>query len=453
MRFITFLTCSFFLLTFYTEASTHSKEAELHYQRAMKLSQQKLWKDAIPEFIKAAKLLPNKGLVHANLGVALSQTGMFKEALFSFDQALKLGYDSSGLRYNRGVSFARLNLIDEAIKELEIALSLDRRMVKAEYDLGILFNRQGNRKKAREKVDLLFKRNNKLAKKLFDQIIPEYKVITVDNGGKLNGRVTLAGPIPKARSFHLIHAPNIEFCSRISDGKGHRLLFDFTVSKNRGLKDTIIALTDVKKGKPFLQKMQTFHIDRCRANNYIIGIKNSENILIENTDPIQHEIVTYEVRNIYPNQTSNRPVTPKSSQVRSAFVRANASEYTIKCNLHPFLQTHGYLVKNPYYTVTDSNGNFSIDNIPPGTYNVVAWHTYIPQKKGVVTINPAGMTQIDFEFNGKDERRKLYHDDIEGYRFNTWYDSKEKFYGGPRIDDPVEELQAFCDKDHMCSEK
>ena len=453
MRFITILTCSFFFLTFYVEASTHSKKAELHYQRAVKLSEQKLWKDAIPEFIKAAKILPNKGLIHANLGVALSQTGMFKEALFSFDKALKLGYDSSGLRYNRGISLARLNLIDEAIKELEIALSLDRRMVKAEYDLGILFNRQGNRKKAREKVDILFKRNNKLAKKLLDQIIPEYKVITVGNGGKLNGRVTLAGPIPKARSFHLIHAPNIEFCSRISDGKGHRLLFDFTVSKNRGLKDTIIALTDVNKGKPFPQKMQTFHIDRCRANNYIIGIKNSENILIENTDPIQHEIATYEVRNNYPNQTSNRPVTPKSSQVRSVFVRASASEYTIKCNLHPFLQTHGYLVNNPYYTVTDSNGNFSIDNIPPGTYEVVAWHTYIPKKIGVVTINPAEMTQINFEFDGKDERRKLYHDDIEGYRFNTWFDSKEKFYGGPRIDDPVEELQAFCDKDHICSEK
>ena len=109
MRFITFLTCSFFLLTFYTEAFTHTNEAELHYQRAMKLSQQNLWKDAIPEFIKATKILPNKGLIHANLGVALSQTGMFKEALFSFDQALKLGYDSSGLRYNRGVSFARLN--------------------------------------------------------------------------------------------------------------------------------------------------------------------------------------------------------------------------------------------------------------------------------------------------------------------------------------------------------
>lgn len=453
MHFITSLLLTLFLFTAFAEASNSNQEADLHYQRAVKLSQQKLWKDAIQEFMKAAKLRPNKGLVHANLGVALSQTGMFKEALFSFDKALQLGYDSSGLRYNRGVSFARLDLIDEAINELEKALNLNRRMVKAEYDLGILYNRRGNRKKAQDKVDTLFKRNNKLAKKLYDQIIPEYKVITVDNGGKLKGRVTLTGPVPKARSFHLVHAPNIEYCSRISDGRGHRLLFDFTVSENRGLKDTVIALTNVKKGKPFPQKMQTFHIDRCHANNYIIGIKNSENILIENTDPIQHEIATYEVRNIYSDQTSNRPVIPKSSQVRSAFVRHDAEEFTIKCNLHPFLQTHGYLVENPYYTVTDSNGSFSIDNIPPGTYEVVAWHTYIPQKQGTVTITPAGETLINFEFKGEDERRKLYHDDIEGYRFNTWFDSKEKFYGGPRIDDPVEVLQAFCDKDHICSEK
>ena len=199
--------------------------------------------------------------------------------------------------------------------------------------------------------------------------------------------------------------------------------------------------------------MQTFHIDRCRANNYIIGIKNSENILIENTDPIQHEIATYEVRNIYLDQTSNRPVVPKSSQVRNAFVRPDAERFIIKCNLHPFLQTHGFLVENPYYTVTDSNGNFSIENIPPGTYEVVAWHTYMPRKKATIRITSSEEAQLNFEFNGANEKRKLYQDDIEGYRFNTWYDSKEKFYGGPRIDDPVEELQAFCDKDHICSDK
>ncbi|PIP73945.1 MAG: hypothetical protein COW89_01450, partial [Nitrospinae bacterium CG22_combo_CG10-13_8_21_14_all_47_10] len=131
-----------------------------------------------------------------------SQTGMHKEALLSFEKALGLGYDSAGLRYNRGVSFARVKLIDEAIQEFEIALSMDSRLVKAEYDLGVLYNLQGKREKALEKVETLFKRNNKLSKKLFDQIESAYTVVTVDNGGTLKGRVTLSGPVPRVRSFH-----------------------------------------------------------------------------------------------------------------------------------------------------------------------------------------------------------------------------------------------------------
>ena len=442
--------CIALLLICTVSFASSNKEAKALYQKALKLSQQKLWDQAVAKFRKAAEITPQDSLIHANLGVAFSHNKMHKEALLSFEEALRLGYDSPGLRYNRGVSFARVNLLDEAIQELEKALSMDRRMVKAEYDLGVLYNLQGSREKALEKVDTLFKRNNKLAKKLFDQIDSNYTVITVDNGGVLKGRVTLSGLVPRVRSFHLIHAPNVEYCSRISDGKGHRLLFDFTVSQNRGLKDTIIHLARIEKGKPFSPKMQTFHINRCRANKYVIGAKNGENIMVANTDPIQHEIATYEVRNIYSDQTSNRPVPPKSSQVRSVFARKDADHYIIKCNLHPFLQTNAYLVQNPYYTVSDSEGNFSIENIPPGTYEVVAWHPYIPKKMGTITIPENGEATLNFDFNGKDEKRKLYHDDIEGYRFNTWFESKEKFYGGARIDDPVEELQALCDSNHLC---
>ena len=449
LSFIAF--CLTFLLLCPASFAASNNEAKAHYQKALKLSQQRVWDQAVTEFIKAAELAPQDSLIHANLGVAFSKTGKHKQALLSFEKALRLGYDSPGLRYNRGVSFARVKLIDEAVQEFEKALSMDSRMVKAEYDLGVLYNLQGKREKALKQVETLFKRNNKLSKKLFDQIDSAYTVVTVDNGGTLKGQVTLSGPVPRVRSFHLIHAPNVEFCSRISDGKGHRLLFDFTVSKNRGLKDTIIRLVRVEKGKPFSTKMQTFYIDRCRANDYVIGAINGENIMVENTDPIQHEIATYEVRNIYSDQTSNRPVPPKSSQVRSIFARKDADHYIIKCNLHPFLQTTAYLVQNPYYTVSDAKGNFSIENIPPGTYDVIAWHPYIAEQKGTITIPEKGDTKLDFNFNGKDEKRKLYHDDIEGYRFNTWFDSKEKFYGGERIDDPVEELQAFCDDDHLCS--
>jgi tetratricopeptide (TPR) repeat protein len=432
---------------FFSPIQSEAREplnAKEHYQKGLRLSQIKDWQDAAAEFQKSIDLEPNFALAHANLGVALSQTGKHKDALLEFDEALRQGYDHAFLRYNRGVSFTRLGLLEEGEVEFLMALKKDSRMSKARYDLGILYLLQGRLEKAREQVNKLYRKNNKLSKKLFEQIPGKYKVAEVNNGGGLSGRVTLTGPVPRARSFHLIHAPNIQFCARISDGKGHRILKDFTVSENSGLKDTVIALQGVKKGKPFPTKMQTFNIDRCHSDKYVIGVRNGENILLENKDPIRHEIATYEINSAnYVDQRSNKAIIKQSSQVRSAFVKQDTDEFLIKCNLHPFLQTRGFMVENPYYAISDQEGNFSLENIPPGTYDVLAWHPFIPTQKGTVTIEEGKVSQINFVFDEADQRRKLYQDDIEGYRFNPWFDSMEKFYGGPRVDDPVEILQKF----------
>ncbi len=419
-------------------------DAEGHYQKGIRLSQAKNWQSAAGEFQNAIKLDPQHALAHANLGVALSQTGRHKDALLEFEEALRQGYDHPFLRYNRGVSFTRLRLLEEAEAEFELALKKDSRMSKARYDLGIVYLLQGRQDKARQQVDTLYVKNQKLAKKLFEQIPVEYKVADVNDGGTLKGRVTLTGPVPKPRSFHLIHAPNIEFCSRISDGKGHRILRDFTVSDSSGLKDTVIAIQGIKKGKPIPTKMQSFNIDRCHSDQYVMGIRNGENILLENKDPIRHEIVTYEINSAsYVKQKSNKAIIRESSQIRSVFVSHETEEFLIKCNLHPFLQTRGFMVDNPYYAISDEEGNFTLEDVPPGTYDVLAWHPFIPTQKGTVTIAEGKVSQIDFVFNEADQKRKLYQDDIEGYRFNPWFDSKKKFYGGPRVDDPVEVLQKF----------
>ena len=422
-------------------ALAETSEKALH--KAQILSQKGDWDGAIREFENALKEKPNDSATQANLGVALSRVDRHKEALLAFQKALEMGYDNANFRYFRGLSLAKLNFLEDAAKEIETALQIDSRMVHADYDLGLIYLQLGQDEKARQQVDRLYKRNYKLSKQLHDQIPLDYKITSVDQGGSLTGRVNLIGIVPKARAFHLIHAPNIEFCSRMSDGKGHRILHDFTVSKNGGLQDTIIAIQGVKKGKPFPRKMQTLQLNRCHANKYVIGIKNGEDILLENTDPIKHEIATYEIYGSHRNQTSNKNVLPANSQIRSAFIKPEAPEFILKCNLHPFLQTRGYIVNNPYFVVSDIEGNFNIENIPPGTYEVTAWHPFVPIQKGTVTIETGKTAQFDFTFKGEDARRKLYHDDTEGYRFNTWYDSKETFYGDIRRDDPVEVLQEF----------
>jgi hypothetical protein len=42
--------------------------------------------------------------------------------------------------------------------------------------------------------------------------------------------------------------------------------------------------------------------------------------------------------------------------------------------VHPYMQSWGYAIDNPYYAVTDFTGSFVIGDLPAGTYHVKAWH-------------------------------------------------------------------------------
>jgi tetratricopeptide (TPR) repeat protein len=418
-------------------------ESEMHLKNANALSKSENWQEAIIEYNRTLELDEDNTEALANLGVAYSRLNDHKEALLYYDKALNKGYDNAMFRYFRGLSFANLSLLDEAVKEINLALKKDPRLMEAKFDLGIIYQMRGQSDLAREQVNKLYTVSPKMAKKLFDKVTPAYKYQKVTNGGSLTGVASIIGPIPNPRVFHLVHSPNIEFCGRISDGKGHRIVYDFEVGKRGELKNTLIAIKGITKGKPFPEEVQKFKIDRCRSDKYVIGINNGEEILVENTDPIIHEIATYEIRSPHIDQKSNRSVLPKSSQIRSAFIDHRATEFTIKCNLHPFLQTRGFMVDNPYYTITDENGVFNIPDVPPGTYEVIAWHPLIPTLSGTITIKENETSELNFEFNGENTRTKLYTQDTVGYRFDTWFNNETTFYGDKRNDDPVEILQEF----------
>ena len=184
-------------------------------------------------------------------------------------------------------------------------------------------------------------------------------------------------------------------------------------------------------------------MNRCHTPKYVIGAHNGETLLLENKDPVRHEVVAYEFTGRGVDQRSHRPVDANTSQTRDIFVKGDTKKFLIKCNLHPFLQSRGMIVVNPYYAITDEEGNFSIKDIPPGTYKVVAWHPFIPDQIGTIAIESGSQSTLNFEFDGANVQRNIYNDDRQGYRFAPVYDSKENFYGGARIDDPIEVLQVY----------
>jgi hypothetical protein len=47
----------------------------------------------------------------------------------------------------------------------------------------------------------------------------------------------------------------------------------------------------------------------------------------------------------------------------------------LRCNGgHVWMNAEMVVVPHPYYAVTDESGRFELTDVPPGTYQIVAWH-------------------------------------------------------------------------------
>jgi len=66
---------------------------------------------------------------------------------------------------------------------------------------------------------------------------------------------------------------------------------------------------------------------------------------------------------------------------------------SLLCNVHPEMAAYVVVVPTPYHTVTDKSGNYKIENVPDGAYNVVAWHEGAKASTKAVTV--AGDTKAD----------------------------------------------------------
>ena len=67
---------------------------------------------------------------------------------------------------------------------------------------------------------------------------------------------------------------------------------------------------------------------------------------------------------------------------------------SLLCNVHPEMAGYVVVSPTPYYATTDKSGNYKIENVPDGQYNVVAWHEGAKSQSKPVTV--AGDTKADF---------------------------------------------------------
>ena len=261
-----------------------------------------------------------------------------------------------------------------------------------------------------------------------------YDEIKVTNGGSIQGTVLIEGGKPRPMAFNLVTIPDPVFCGTISTGTGWRIVEDFIIGPNNTLKDVVVMLKGVTKGKSFaLPKVKIESID-CDFIPFVNVIKDKDEIEVVNMDPVQHDIQGYETaRERGARVLFNRPLPMNpyleiagifgkkymagEPMVERIHLRKGRNIFVMQCGFHPYMYSWGLVAENPYFSITKEDGKFHIANIPPGEYALVAWHpgvkTFVKQ---MVKVKANSVTPAEFTFQSPQGRRSA-HEIEENPRF------------------------------------
>ena len=122
---------------------------------------------------------------------------------------------------------------------------------------------------------------------------------------------------------------------------------------------------------------------------HVLAITTGTTVDFPNSDRIYHNVFSLsKVRRF----DLGRYAAGRSESVR--FDRPGIVR--VFCDIHSHMNAFILVFSHPFFAITDPDGRYRIDNVPPGTYNVTAWNEGTPSEPTPVTVPDGGIAELDF---------------------------------------------------------
>jgi plastocyanin len=131
----------------------------------------------------------------------------------------------------------------------------------------------------------------------------------------------------------------------------------------------------------------------CQYVPHVQGLMVGQAYRILNSDGILHNV--HALPKI--NRGFNRPMPATVKEANATFDKPEAV-FQIKCDVHPWMSAYVGVFTHPFFSVTGTNGKFTLGNLEPGTYELTAWHERLGTQTATVTVGANETKTQDFTF-------------------------------------------------------
>ena len=213
-----------------------------------------------------------------------------------------------------------------------------------------------------------------------------YRVGPMSSMGAVSGTIGLNGPPP---SPTVPVTTDQKLCGTSAEGP--------IVANAKGISNAVVWISDVKTGKPLpTEKRISLSSEKCILDPRVDAVIVGTTVNVFNDDKLLHRLVFTRAGT---NDTLTvMPFFNVGQVVPSERLAKEPGIVEVRCAMHPW--THAYLLvfDQPYYAVTEDDGSFKIDSLPPGNYKMMVWHEGMAKPaEQQVQVSAGGTAKVDLK--------------------------------------------------------
>jgi plastocyanin len=128
----------------------------------------------------------------------------------------------------------------------------------------------------------------------------------------------------------------------------------------------------------------------CRYFPHVLALQAKQEIWVRNEDAVNHTVHLMTKANPELNrlQAANAP--------EFAILNDKPEFIKVKCELHPWMRGVIAVLKNSHFAVTDTEGSFTLPDLPPGQYTITVWHESFGTESKQIVVGGSDTKNLDF---------------------------------------------------------